>query len=437
MGAGGSTLTTTDVNNIINNKKFAKESDLGSYAKASDLGSYAKASDLTNYLNKTADKVSETTPKTDTTKWVTPKWVSDNAVAVSTNETSIAQKLADNSSFRNALILPLSESANLQSGIATGLLSSDNKSNFITSLNAEFTGSDQFKNSLAEVLTSNESYRSALRGRDGTFNAATIQRNLWDGTGTGEGKKVMWCADGDLCQVPVGKSGILFTGGDQVLQGSGSVANVNINDNIQLKSGGTIQFARNAGKGEKVAGDIGSTDARILATVVDGTTDTAVKGSSLEIHGVGKLSAAQGATRRKQVKIFDDLEVTGKLKLGSYTFEIEKADDKEHLFIKRDNDTIARFSNDWDRQVIYNTPNDRSKYFYINKEGNFGLIGTPGNVATSNQGRDINVNTLQFNGGSKPWRVFSGSTDNQDLIFQRYNTHWIFDGFSSKTLNRA
>lgn len=318
MGAGSSTLTTTDVNRIVDDKGFVKESDLIPLAKRDEVLLKSQASGL--YVDE-SDKASSSTQKDADNKWVTPKWVSENIITSTINETTVAQKLGDNSTFRNSLITPLAQNVTLQSGIAGGLLVDSNKSNFISALHDQFVISDTFKKALSETLTSNEEYKKALQGPAGTFSASAIEQNLWSGTGVGEGKKVMWCADGDICKVPVGKTGIQFTGGDQVILGFAANATdpkvVKVDDRLALKRGNSIEFARDSSKGVNTVGDIGETDARILATVMDGTDNTAVQGSSLEIHGVGKLPVGTGATRRKQVRIFDDLVVGGNIIMGT------------------------------------------------------------------------------------------------------------------------
>ena len=387
MGAGGSTLTKSDVNDIIDEQEFVKASDLAGYAKttsladyakitsladyarAGELNSYAKLTALSEYLNKTTDKVSDTTLKTDNSKWVTPKWVTDNAVTANVSETTVAQKLADNSTFRNNLITPLSESVRLQTGIATGLLNDDNKSNFLSSLNAEFTTSDQFKTELANTLTSNEVYRSALRGQPGSFNSATVQRVFWSGgsiggTATEDGSKVLWCADGDLCKVPKIKKGIVFTGDDQILSGSGESGfkTVKIDDHLAFNMGGTIDLTRNKAVIGTGTGSLGPNDGKILANIEkpDATaTNAQMENAALEIHGIGRLKGDNNRIPKK-IKMVDNVEVGGDLVVkGNIIMGTENG--KRILIHKNtvNNDFhIAADKNDgtwdWDNQIILN-----------------------------------------------------------------------------------
>ncbi|PYS97687.1 MAG: hypothetical protein DMF65_11135 [Acidobacteria bacterium] len=64
-----------------------------------------------------------------------------------------------------------------------------------------------------------------------------------------------------------------------------------------------------------------------------------------------------------------NLIVSGAITIGDWTVSSEG----NSLFLRRGGSTVARFSTDWDRLLVFKDLNGVKPYFYFNQDGNFGL----------------------------------------------------------------
>jgi hypothetical protein len=319
MGAAGSTISKDDVKDIIED-----EVDLSSYVKSSDLDVYAKSAVLPALYVDENDKATLDTSNDNDSRWVTPKYVQTKFATGNVDASEVARNLATISDFQPVITNALRDNTTFQSGVARNLatvgtfqtaiwnnISGEVGSTFRSDLIARMAGDSRFKGPRGD------------NGPAGTFNNAAIQANLWNGTGEGEGKKVMWCADGELCQVPVGKKGIQFTGVDQVISGySASTTEpkvVKVDDHLYLKPGGEINFVRDGSKetstNSNITGSYGRDDGRIKVRENTGTTDSDYRSAELEIIGIGK-KLSDGKRVPRKIKMYDNVEIISDLKVG-------------------------------------------------------------------------------------------------------------------------
>jgi len=319
MGAGASTLSKDDVKDIV--EKEISNIDLSTYAKASELDSYAKSAALSALYVDENDKATLDTSNDNDSRWVTPKYVQTKFATGNVDASEVARNLATISDLQPVITNALRDNTTFQSGVARNLattgafqaaiwtnISGEPGSTFRSDLIARMAGDSRFKGPKGD------------NGPAGTFNNAAIQANLWNGTGDGEGKKVMWCADGELCKVPAGKKGIQFTGGDQVISGYSANTTdpkiVKIEDHLGLKPGNEINFIVGGDKNANNGGSYGPDDGRIKVRQSNGTSDDAIASAELEITGIGKRLSTKNERMPRKIKMYDDVEIVGKLKVG-------------------------------------------------------------------------------------------------------------------------
>jgi hypothetical protein len=323
MGVGGSTISEDRVNEIIDEKigDFLTPSDLTSYAKSSDLGPYLK-SDIAKglYVDESDRANVSTTSDTDDTKWVTPKYVTNKVQTGNINTSTVATYLGRNTEFRDAFISPLSRNNEFRGGVADALAPN---ATFVSGMFDQFQtqtpSATTFRTNLARETTNflkqDPKFLRDTKGEKGdagTFDNDNVEENLWnkgnhDAT-KGYGAKVMWCADGELCKVPLSKKGVEFTSRNQTIKGFNDI--VNIDGHLELQNGKAINFARDAVKTPQLGG-IGQDDAKIIAHLATDANHAAqVEKSALQIYGIGRQKA-DGTPRKPKIMMFDDVEIAG------------------------------------------------------------------------------------------------------------------------------
>lgn len=161
------------------------------------------------------------------------------------------------------------------------------------------------------------------KGIDGSFNLDSMTKEIWDpqdnSTTSTKGWLTMWCADGNICKIPPKRSGIEFTSGDQVIRGFGTDKVVKVDDHLSLKSGGTINLARD--RVTSGTGSLGSDDGKIFSKLegpATNPTDDQVKSSHLAIYGIGRQPASGNRIPMK-IKMYDDVEINGSAQINSNT----------------------------------------------------------------------------------------------------------------------
>ena len=126
---------------------LASKSDLTSYAKSSDLSSYAKSTDLHNYVAAELKTAMPSLQSTDIDRMTTA--------------------LLSNNSFLNTVSTSLAGNASLSSAVATAL---SKDPNLIPTLSTSLQKSADLGNYIANVLTTNDTYKSRIVGPPGSIN---------------------------------------------------------------------------------------------------------------------------------------------------------------------------------------------------------------------------------------------------------------------------
>jgi hypothetical protein len=395
-------LTENDVKDIIDDNV-----DLNNYLRTADAN--------TNYLNKVSDKVSLSTNNNDDTKWVTPQYVTTKIGSGNINTSTVSTFLAASPVFSKTFRDTVINDNTFQGSLANNLAASND---FINGIYAKFNTTETenvFRNNLKDSLITSlkadtgfiESARGP-RGQDGTFNNASIKTNLWNGTGNGEGKKVLWCADGDLCQVPIGKTGIQFTEAAQKIVGYGATTTspkvVYIQDHLGVSKTGSINFASD--RTTTGQGSLGTDDAIIKTVIkndVNNPTDGDINDSYLSINGIGRMKG-DGSRVNKKIQLNDDVTVNGNLKVNG---TIELGGKQLHLgdgwFIQVGGNLldIKRKISDTKTETLvrmYDTSNDNRLIVFKRGDGQppFGFYQTPkGTADTTSAGYwGVNVDNL-------------------------------------------
>lgn len=150
---------------------------------------------------------------------------------------------------------------------------------------------------LADKLTSTPSYKIALKGPPGSIASPEVIQSTIQ-------PKSMWCADGNTCKIPDDK----------------------YVTKLRVKAGDAVDFAADAPSQDITqtpnADSRGTSPAGLDGTIVgkynNANTLDAAKASVLEIHGIGRPYPDTTGQKRmpKQVKIYDDVTVGGKLKVN-------------------------------------------------------------------------------------------------------------------------
>lgn len=104
----------------------------------------------------------------------------------------------------------------------------------LEALNQNLSKNTVFQDKVADTLSSNPAYKARIKGEQGAAGnigeKAAIQSNLYD---TGY---MMWCADGELCKLPNGKSGIDFGKGESKIWDDGQLR-IRTDDNLYFHIG--------------------------------------------------------------------------------------------------------------------------------------------------------------------------------------------------------
>lgn len=411
MGAGGSTLTEDRVKSIIED-----EVDLSSYAQSSD---YTKTSDLKGYLSPNyVDEIDKADPvSTDVnneTKWVTPKYVNTKLATGNVDPSIVARNLATINSFQPVITEALQESGAFQSGVARNLATEGSFQTAIwNQLSSSTPAGTNFRELLINQMKGVSEFKGARgeKGIDGSFNLDSMTKEIWDpqdnsATST-KGWLTMWCADGNICKVPPKRGGIEFTSGEQVIRGFGTDKVVKVDDHLSLKSGGTINLARDKEREltDSAATDsnkLGLNDAKIRAVIQAGNTPQQVNNSVLEIYGVGGLPAGTNSRVPKKVKMYDDVQVTGKFEvIGNTKLNGDKLDFSDWVFHRTGSDVgnelriapvDASGNVNWDNGM------------FLQRDGTLRVKKIVANEVTSHSGKNLTIRNgaggsyLQLNG---------------------------------------
>ena len=131
-----------------------------------------------------------------------------------------------------------------------------------TAIRSSITANNDFANSVAGILTSNDTYKAKLKGDTGTPGSigdyTAVKSNLHSSTLSGaKHGATVWCGDGDFCVIPKDTKGFDWGYGSSKIYDDGQLRVVS-DDNITLKVGDKSQkgvHITQAGVGGVVIGD--------------------------------------------------------------------------------------------------------------------------------------------------------------------------------------
>jgi hypothetical protein len=140
-----------------------------------------------------------------------------------------------------------------------------------TQLATTLATSGNFQTAIANLLTTNSTYKDRIKGDTGSVASdAALQLQLQP--------KTLWCADGTMCDIPTGKQGIKFGAG---------ASSIYDNNNLNIRTTNNIFIENKNLKGYKLVGDQNIITGKLH---VDG--DLGV-GQALQLPGNWNINSAQ------------------------------------------------------------------------------------------------------------------------------------------------
>jgi hypothetical protein len=167
------------------------------------MGNTTSASDITSLKQKVAALELKTK---DIATLKTQVADASSGLAKSIDYNALAKKITDVSAYNQQIASAL---ASNPGKLGENLAADIGKNTVVTgSIVTSLTGNTDFAKTVSDKLVDDTArYRLLLRGEKGEpgsfgANADVIKQNLYDK------KYTLWCADGDICKVPVGNKGI-------------------------------------------------------------------------------------------------------------------------------------------------------------------------------------------------------------------------------------
>ena len=249
--------------------------------------------------------------------YATPQFVLDNnKIDINPEQADeIGLYLVENDIFAEKVGNAVSKNTQeIPTNIASKLLDGTRKDIFLGGITSNILDSDVNSKTLIDKLSTNltttSKYRQQLRGEKGDITDPTVLE-------TSVKPRTMWCADGQLCEIPDNSPGFKLKA-NQTISSSAENKLVKIDRNLQIP--GELNFLTNDLRSStSYTGKFGSTDGLIQGINntegADGLTQA--KNSYLSISGLGK-NYQDGTTIKnikKQVKIEDDVNITNNLKI--------------------------------------------------------------------------------------------------------------------------
>jgi hypothetical protein len=359
----GSGVSKTEIEN-----KYAKKTDLNALAKSSELANYLKSASLPDGVKtfiqsekesgtldtkiKDFNYIKQNDLSAEIGKLnLTSDPEATNAAIISAIQTTttiqniIARTMAADTQLQNAIGTLINNNPAFTTGVTNQLTTPTNISRITTGIAKnpelpnrivnEIDTRDILKNTIANRIVANPNFKDNIiaamsspefidvfRGEAGLLDPQIIEDSVK--------MSVMWCADGEMCEIPKadaarskrGSTGIKLEA-NQYIEGLKIKANdpLDFAQGIEAQPRGETPKDNTRGKGET------DMDGTIVAKFdKSGTTLTQATNSALELHGIGKQYSDNGAKRgRKQVKVYDDLVVNGKIVIGSEGWTLEQA----------------------------------------------------------------------------------------------------------------
>ena len=130
------------------------------------------------------------------------------AAASGIEYTKLAEAINKEANYRENLAKEIAKNPN---EFGANLAAEIGKNNsIIENLNSKLGASTTLQDKVADALSSNEKYKERIRGPKGVDgnigDQAALKSNLFDKGNT------LWCADGELCQIPTSKKGVVIQG---------------------------------------------------------------------------------------------------------------------------------------------------------------------------------------------------------------------------------
>ena len=241
-----------------------------------------------------------------------------SAVAGSLNYDNLAAKITDVDAYNRKIADKISDSPG-KLGDSLNQKMADN-ANFIAKIGKLLEDNTKFTDSLAATLTdTSKTYRTKITGPKGdsgelSSSAASVKDNLYTK------KYTVWCADGDVCQLPVGSKG--FSSGEDITLTPKTAVNVAGNANVagNMKIGNmTIDGATIKNPGRiHVAGDhdfyVLNKNGMTIGKDWGGNGNLAVQGAL----NVGGRLDVKGDTQFDGIWVNKDLSLAGDAKVGGW-----------------------------------------------------------------------------------------------------------------------
>jgi hypothetical protein len=291
----------------------------------------------------------------------------NNFQAASINYTDLSSGLVNTPDNLNKIISGLTNIPDkLATAIVPGMASNTTLMNSIT--NAIVANKD-FPASVASSLTSDPTKKAILKGDKGEPGSmgdyTALKSNLFISTLTGAKNPVtLWCADGDMCQLPKGNKGIEWGyGGSKIYDDS--QLNISSDDNIYFNTKDRRMEIRNDGTYFNQDGlkPLNEQDwMRIFGSNANGTAMY----NGVSINGGGGLNVGNwGKVPQGQIRTSDRMCV------GAWCW----VQDGDYLYLEKDGwGRVARFEAGWkdgaagDQFQVYRDPSNLGgQYWYVNK----------------------------------------------------------------------
>lgn len=222
----------------------------------------------------------------------------------------VVPSLINNQSFLNNISTKIAASATeLGKNVASNLPEATRNE----LKNAVLT-SDQFKKDMGTVLTTNPGFQSALKGDTGSIASdAALKASIQP--------KTIWCAEGELCDIPTGKKGIKWGYGGSRIHDDNELT-IESDNIIRFKTGNNVTMAEIS----NVNSDKSGLNVNVLRGLPTGTGRLHLY-SDEKLYLLPKSETIIG----KEWGGSGNLSVQGELKLGSWVIK----DEGEFLTFKK------------------------------------------------------------------------------------------------------
>lgn len=174
-----------------------------------------------------------------------------------------------------------------------------------TQLAGTLSSSGNFQTAIANLLTTNSTYKDRIKGDTGSVASDEALRLQLQ-------PKTMWCADGAICDIPTGKQGIKFGAG---------ASSIYDNDNLNIRTNNNIFIENKNLKGYKLVGDQNIMTGKLH---VDGHLGV---GQALQLPGNWNINSAQsrfyiGNNNKNLITLQDDRNIYGFNELHTNTIHL-------------------------------------------------------------------------------------------------------------------